>query len=258
MKKKELQPVDKAIAAVFDPTLMLSEVNGNEDIQAEHCAIPFLQIAHGLSEVVKKGKPSYIEGLEPGQIYNTVTKEFFNELTVIPCKIKKSFVAWTDEPKGKPQGEYTEHDNYYQNAKWVENGKGGNVLKAEDGNVLVETYTYLVIYIDPNGKIAQAILPMSKTRLAVAKQWNTKMKSLLIENAEGKKVNPPKCMTMYTLSTIEKSNQHGDWHIYSVDFKGLVDNKDLFEAAQALSGADINFTSEETVEDAVEEAPPIV
>lgn len=239
-KGTSLETKKSAAVEVFDPTAILAEHSGNDCIKAENCAIPFLQIASSISAVCKKSSDKFIEGITPGQIYNTVTKEFYDSLIVIPCQVKETMQAWTDEPSGKPMGDYSKTDEYVTNAKWVDGNNGSKKLKAVDGNILVETYTFLVMYIAPDGTVGHALLPMSKTKLSVAKQWNTKIKTLMIDTPKGK-VNPAMYTTMYKLSTVEKSNAYGDWFIYSVNFDKLIDNKDLFESAVALSGAEVDI-----------------
>jgi hypothetical protein len=99
---------------------------------------------------------------------------------------------------------------------------------------------------------------MSKTKLAVAKQWNTLIKALIIETPSGRKVNPAMYMTRYNLTTIPKSNAKGDWHVYGIEYAGLVDDKDILNASIALAGADVNIQSEDAVIASVSDVEEVV
>lgn len=250
-KKQQQQIVERpqAEAAVFDPTAILAEEAGNNDIRAEYCAIPYLAIAESQSDVLKPVNEKYIEGLRPGQIYNTVTKEHFDDITVIPCQIKHSFVKWPPTPRGNPMGEFAPNSEEVQNGRWVNNAQGRKQFQAEDGNLLIETYTYIVVYITPDGQIGQAILPMAKTRLATAKQWNTQMKTLMALDANNNRVNPAKYMTRYKLGTVTKSGNGNEWFVYTINYIGLVDNPQVFEAAKMLADVVINTSEVGTSEE---------
>jgi hypothetical protein len=65
-------------------------------------ALPFLKILGQLSPEVNKRDGKYVEGAEPGMIYNSVTGELFNGeqgVPVIPCYYKLEYVEWKDRGK---------------------------------------------------------------------------------------------------------------------------------------------------------------
>jgi len=72
-------------------------VVGQEDL-----ALPFLKILGQLSPEVNKRDGKYVEGAEPGMIYNSVTGETFSGesgVPVIPCYYKLEYVEWKDRGK---------------------------------------------------------------------------------------------------------------------------------------------------------------
>ena len=64
---------------------------GIGNLTQEDLALPFLKILGQLSPEVNKRDGKYVEGAEPGMIYNSVTSELFDGekgLNVIPCHYK--------------------------------------------------------------------------------------------------------------------------------------------------------------------------
>ena len=71
-------------------------------VTQDDLALPFLKILGQLSPEVNKRDGKYVEGAEPGMIYNSVTGELFsgeNGVQVIPCYYKLEYVEWKDRGK---------------------------------------------------------------------------------------------------------------------------------------------------------------
>ena len=76
---------------------------GMENISHEDLALPFLKILGQLSPEVNKRDGKYVEGAEPGMIYNSVTGELFDGekgIEVIPCHYKLEYIEWQDRGEG--------------------------------------------------------------------------------------------------------------------------------------------------------------
>ena len=68
MTKKE---ANLPVAGMFEQDAS----QGLENMAQDDLALPFLRILGQLSPQVNKRDPKYVEGAEPGMIYNTVTHE---------------------------------------------------------------------------------------------------------------------------------------------------------------------------------------
>ena len=69
----------------------------------EDLALPFLKILGQLSPEVNKRDGKYVEGAEPGMIYNSVTSELFDGqkgINVVPCHYKLEYIEWRDRGDG--------------------------------------------------------------------------------------------------------------------------------------------------------------
>ncbi len=72
---------------------------GAQNITQEDLALPFLKVLMPLSPEVNKRDGKYVEGAEPGMIFNSVTKELFDGakgINILPCHYLKQYVIWQD------------------------------------------------------------------------------------------------------------------------------------------------------------------
>ena len=73
----------------FDPGIFEKDANaGLKNLGMDDLAIPFLRILSDTSPQIKKRDPLYIEGAESGMIYNTLTKEIYDDFYQ---QVKESF-----------------------------------------------------------------------------------------------------------------------------------------------------------------------
>jgi hypothetical protein len=64
---------------------------------------------------------------------------------------------------------------------------------------------------------------MKKTQMKIAKQWNTRRAGLKVMHPEKGLFNPPMWATVWSLRTVQESNDKGSWFNYSV-LQGNVDD----------------------------------
>ena len=73
-------------------------------IGQEDLALPFLKILGQLSPEVNKRDGKYVEGAEPGMIFNSVSGELYDGvkgIDVIPCFYKLEYIEWKDRGEGQ-------------------------------------------------------------------------------------------------------------------------------------------------------------
>ena len=76
---------------------------GFDNVDSKSLALPFLKILGQLSPEVNKRDGKYVEGAEPGMIYNSVSHQLFDGekgINVIPCFYKLEYVEWKDRGEG--------------------------------------------------------------------------------------------------------------------------------------------------------------
>ena len=81
---------------------------GTENISADDMKIPFIRIIQPTSPEVKKKDEKYIEGAQAGHMFNTVTRQIWeDEVIVIPCGYIKKYLEFVPREKGGGfQGEH--------------------------------------------------------------------------------------------------------------------------------------------------------
>jgi hypothetical protein len=75
---------------------------GFENVGSQEMAIPFLKIASSQTPEVKKTNSKFVEGLDQGDIFNSVTKDFYKSILVVPCHFRVRGVEWS--PLGEGTG----------------------------------------------------------------------------------------------------------------------------------------------------------
>ena len=76
---------------------------GLGNIGQQDLALPFLKILGQLSPEVNKRDGKYVEGAEPGMIYNSVSGDLYDGvkgIDVIPCFYKLEYIEWKDRGEG--------------------------------------------------------------------------------------------------------------------------------------------------------------
>jgi hypothetical protein len=188
---------------------------GMDIITADDMQIPFVRILQALSPEIQKNDPKFIKGASAGDLVNTVTGQIWegdDGLVVIPCGYTMKYLEFgLRESGGGFQGEIP--SNHPDIANTTRDG-ANEVLPS--GNELVRSAQHLVMIVDmKTGATQQAICDMKKTQLKVSRRWNTQMKMVQYQGANGL-FNPPMWGTAWKLITVSESNDRGTWYNYSV------------------------------------------
>lgn len=223
-KSKEVAVLDEQTTQLS--TQLVTETANN--FESEDYALPFILIAEALSDIVQKHTDKYNPDAGAGDLYNSVTNKAFKSIEFVPGMGKKSFVEWTPEAKGTFIADHKPNSEVVLNAETVIEEKNGRKFikkMTPAGNQLVETITYSIVYISPDGDIGQALLPFSKTRLAIARNFNTMDKQNIAKH---------KCLCRYKLSTVPKTNNGNSWHVHKIETLGPVQDSKVVQAVFQL------------------------
>jgi hypothetical protein len=219
-KGKAVAMVDKkAVGAAVDMNLLLRQDSGKGvSTAAEDNIIPLIYILQSQSPQALKQKPEYIKGAEAGNIWPRGTKTLIdgeNEgMPFIPVAFSKSWVEWrpdrggfvgrhkydaTREDKGRPAG-----------TRFVEDPKAPGLGKwtTPSGNIVVETREHAGLgYIDEQW--SGCVISMSGSNHTASRAWMGLMKGKKIPGSDDR---APSFAYVYSLKTIAKSNDKGDWY----------------------------------------------
>ena len=217
------------------PTNMFEDdaAKGLGKIGQEDLALPFLKILGQLSPEVNKRDGKYVEGAEPGMIYNSVSGELFDGvkgIDVIPCFYKLEYIEWKDrgEGLGAPVAIYDSSSDIMSKTTPDANYKD----RLPNGNYIEKTASHFVIVAGDSP--STALISMKSTQLKISRKWNSMMSGIKMKGANGM-FTPASFSHIYKLKTTQMSNDKGTWFGWEVSKIGPVTDKGLYDQAKAFS-----------------------
>lgn len=225
----------------FDERVVLDFVDENqdtlegfEDVTQQTMAVPFVRIAQQLTPQVKKNNSAYIEGLEPGMFFNTVTKEVYGqEMHVVVLKFERIYIEWLPD-----RGGFVSYHTP-ENAERIAADKTFGKWKTADGNTLQENYVYFVLIAGHESE-GVAILSCSSTMIKTAREWNRLMTTHVMDN--GQRAMP--YYLVWKLNTESWSNDQYDWYGFGVEFAGYINEEQyalIKPERKALPDRQVNY-----------------
>ncbi len=184
------------------------EGQGLEAIGGEDVKRPFLKIAQTLSPECNENRPEYIEGLKPGQFFNSLTKFVYGkEIGVVVLDYESVWLEYRPN-RGGFAGIHKPHSFPVTGDPFTTG------LKAANGNEITDSMVYYML-IENHMEDGPVVFSVSSTGLSHAKMWNSLIINTRLES--GKRA--PLFAGVWKLSTMLNSNQSGDW--YTIGQKSL-------------------------------------
>ena len=202
-------------------------------IGQEDLALPFLKILGQLSPEVNKRDGKYVEGAEPGMIFNSVSGELYDGvkgINVIPCFYKLEYIEWKDrgEGLGAPVAIYDSSSDILSKTTPDANYKD----RLPNGNYIEKTASHFVIVSGDSP--STALISMKSTQLKISRKWNSMMSGIKMKGANGM-FTPASFSHIYKLKTTQMSNDKGTWFGWEVSKVGPVTDKGLYDQAKSFS-----------------------
>ena len=202
-------------------------------IGQEDLALPFLKILGQLSPEVNKRDGKYVEGAEPGMIFNSVSGELYDGvkgIDVIPCFYKLEYIEWKDrgEGLGAPVAIYDSSSDIMSKTKPDANYKD----RLPNGNYIEKTASHFVIVSGDSP--STALISMKSTQLKISRKWNSMMSGIKMKGANGM-FTPASFSHIYKLKTTQMQNDKGTWFGWEVNKVGPVTDKGLYDQARSFS-----------------------
>lgn len=191
---------------------------GFEEADADSYAIPFLVVLQKLSPACDSDSADYIKGAKPGMFMNTVTKELFDEVTIIPCVYQRRFNRWAPRDLGggfkgmvmpsliaKLEAESVIAQN--DEGRWFYAGPDGSVNEKKC-DILTDTRMHFCM-MENDDKWEQVLIALSRTQLKHSRNWMSNMQRLggdMFDNA-------------FTAKTKDEENDKGKWKGWVISFE---------------------------------------
>jgi len=206
---------------------------GLGNIGQQDLALPFLKILGQLSPEVNKRDGKYVEGAEPGMIYNSVSGDLYDGakgIDVIPAFYKLEYVEWKDRGEGAG-GRVAVHDSssdIMSQTKADANYKD----RLPNGNYVEKTASHFVIITGDSP--TTALISMKSTQLKISRKWNSMMSGIKLKGKNGL-FTPASFSHIYRLKTTQMSNDKGTWFGWDVSKAGPITDTGLYQQAKTFS-----------------------
>lgn len=207
-KAKALTPVKEKSKALTD----ISDFEGGEgfeNVSASDILLPRISILQAMSDQLKKKHALYIEGASVGDFIDlALNKVLPNPLALVPCFFATVYLQWG--PRDSGRGLVMNHGTDPSIMKKTKrDDMNRNALP--NGDYVVETATYFVLYQTEDGDWTQAFLPLSSTQLKNSRRWMTRLGAEKVARPDGSKFKPHIYYRAWIATPVDESNAKGDW-----------------------------------------------
>ena len=198
---------------------------GFENVSAQEMAIPFLKIASSQTPEIKKSNAKFVEGLEQGDIFNSVTKDFYKSILVVPCAFRVRCVEWS--PLGEGTGA-TVKIYKPEDCPPLERGADGEDHYKINGAIsptyIVRTAEYFVLRLNNDGSYERCQIIMQKTQYKKSRYWNTMMMNQKIKSKSGSLATLPMFANVYKMEGVQEQNKKNDWWGWKITLANSVND----------------------------------
>ena len=200
---------------------------GSQNISQEDLALPFLKVLGQLSPEVNERDGKYVEGAKPGRIINTVTNELYDQINVLPVFYKRQYIEWQDRgaSTGAPVAIHEADSDILSQTTRGKDYKD----RLPNGNHLENTANHFVILMGSSP--TTALISMKATQLKVSRKWNSMMMGIKLQGKNGL-FTPPTYSHIYSLKTVQMSNDKGTWFGWDVSKVGPVEDRATYDIAK--------------------------
>jgi hypothetical protein len=203
---------------------------GAQNIAQDDLALPFLKVLGQLSPEINSRDAKYIKGAQPGMILNTVTGDYYDGekgINVLPVFYKRQYIEWQDRgaSMGAPVAIHEVDSDLLSKVTRDKSNKD----RLPNGNYLENTASHFVILMGDTP--TTALISMKATQLKISRKWNSMMMGIKMQGKSGL-FTPPTYSHIYTLKTVQQSNDKGTWFGWDVAKVGPVQDKAVYDIAK--------------------------
>tara|TARA_R110002020_G_C16045774_1_gene754099 strand:+ start:27 stop:824 length:798 start_codon:yes stop_codon:yes gene_type:complete len=201
---------------------------GFEEVTTKDLQMPFVRIAQAMSPQVKKNDAAFISGCGQGDIYNTVTNQFWggdDGVVVQPVFFQMKFLEFV--PRTEGGGFVGELASNSKDVLEAVRDKATGMELLSSGNELVRTAQHYVKIVHEDGNLESAVIDMKKTQLKKSRLWNSMM---MMQKHNGNML--PAFANTYRLKSVEDGNDKGSWFTWSISLENKVESLENFREAK--------------------------
>jgi len=211
---------------------MLETAGEGASFDSSEMQIPFIRVLQALSPQLNKKKPEHIEGAEQGDMFNTVTNQYWSGeegIIVVPCYQSVKYLEFVPRDLGGGfKGELPANDPLLQQTQ-----RSGSKEILPNGNELVKSDQNFCLVLDEDGSYQPAVVDMKSTQLKVSRRWKTQIAMQKVNDPKRGMITPANFTTKWKLTTTEETNDQGSWNNYQLENQGFAD-KEIMLAGKAF------------------------
>jgi hypothetical protein len=232
--QKKNAVVEKQVAGALAASFLEADADkGLGNLGHEDLALPFLKILGQLSPEVNKRDGKYVQGAEPGMIYNSVTGTLYDGekgIDVLPCHYKLEYIEWQDrgEGLGAPVAIHGSSSDIMSQTK----RDGSYKDRLPNGNYIERTASHFVIICGDTP--TTALITMKSTQLKISRKWNSMMTGIKLKGKNGL-FTPASFSHVYKLKSVQQKNDKGTWFGWEVSKVGPVEDSTLYQQAKSFA-----------------------
>ena len=188
---------------------------------ADDLLIPRLQLAQKMSPELDENDAKYIDGIKAGNFFNSVSREIYTEIDVIPCHSRTSYTEWV--PRDQGGGLIGEHDADSPDVKSAEthvsdDGKRKDIMRS--GNELVIADEFYSFIVKEDGDYEPVLISMKSSQRKVAKRWRTLISMNKARNPKTNQLQSvPIYSTLWKLTSVIEANKNNEKYSDCVIFE---------------------------------------
>jgi len=197
--------------------------------------VPFLYVAQALSPQANKRDASYIEGLEPGMIFDTSTRQIWNAESpdggpvLIQAHFEPCEVEWglRNTPEKGYKGKHPADTDLLREIREVPKESGRGVLRLlPNGHQLVTTRIHYMILADELRPVA---ISLSSSGLQPSRALNTMLRNKKIRR-DGRLVVAPSFATLLRMRTVFRQDGEYSWFVPVFEDLGFITDARYLDA----------------------------
>ena len=186
-----------------------------DDTNVEDLTIPRLKLVQSATPQVKKADPSYIKGLEEGDLLDTLTNTFIKGEVgafIVPVKRKVVFLEWNDiQVGGGLRNNFGEDPTVYNQTPKDSEGKRTREIDGIKTEIIKTYDTYAYLISSDFKEVKEIVLSLSRSQEKSMRDFNSLIR-MLQDPKTGKQL--PEYAGLYKVTTVPVKNDKGSWFVY--------------------------------------------
>lgn len=248
--KNEVAPTKKSTAVAVDNTDIMAAMAGDAgagvSTASEDNIVPLLYVLQAQSpQAIKGNKAEYVAGAEGGDLWLRGTKTIFkggdgDGVLAQPCHFSKVWIEWQPN-RGGFVARHKERPKVAEQKALDPNKPDRMTWVMPNGNTVAETREHVVrLFDDELNFICAVVAPFTGSNHGASRAWMGLMNDKTVPGPDGKKVTAPSYGFLYRMRTVFRTNDDGDWYMYSIGDAGeegqrmMVPSMDEYEAGQKI------------------------